>query len=266
MSVDDTSHLSAIAGAERAFARRPTTRIVFDTGESATAYTSAVRMLGKVSYLMGELLDSSEETSVGTAAEHARIHRLLARLGSRIDIWEIGNEVNGNWLGPYAQVAAKLFDAYEQVRAAGGRSALTLYANDMAPGDCGDGASELTPAQFSARYVPASVRDGIDFVLLSYYEQECGGVRPSAARWTAQFTALHALYPNARLGFGEIGLTAPVKAQTLAQARSMIRYYYALRPRVAGYAGGGFWWYFAEDAVPATRPLWRALNAAGRSL
>src|ERR1019366_8832887 len=63
---------------------------------------------------------------------------------------------------------------------------------------------ELSPLAFSRTYVSPAVRAGLDYVLLSYYEGDCRGVRPSAATWTAYFQQLHALYPNALLGFGEI--------------------------------------------------------------
>jgi hypothetical protein len=118
-------------------------------------------------------------------------------------------------------VSAKLTEAYRQVTAWHGRTALTLYDNT----GCGDGASELSPLAFSRRYVPTAVRDGLDYVFLSYYEDGCNDIRPSAATWTAYFRDLHALYPHALVG-------------------------------------GYFWWYYVEDCLPyAAKPLWRALRA-----
>ncbi len=73
----------------------------------------------------------------------------------------------------------------------GGRSALTLDYNV----GCGDGPKELDPIAFSQKYVPAPVRDGLDYVLLSYYEGNCDGIRPTAATWAAYFARLHDLYP-----------------------------------------------------------------------
>ncbi|GAA3030296.1 hypothetical protein GCM10020229_47170 [Kitasatospora albolonga] len=67
-----------------------------------------------------------------------------------MDVWEIGNEVNGNWLGSYADVSTKITDAYRQVEAAGKRSALTLYYDI----GCGNGPSELDPLAFTKQYVP----------------------------------------------------------------------------------------------------------------
>ena len=110
--------------------------------------------------------------------------------------------------------------------------------------------------------MPAAVRNGLSYVFLSYYENQCGGARPSAAAWTRYFTELHALYPGARLGFGEIGLTGPATEETTGQAESLIRHYYGLPIRLPYYAGGYFWWYYAEDCLPhASKPLWRAVDA-----
>jgi hypothetical protein len=65
------------------------------------------------------------------------------------------------------------------VSAAGYRSALTLYYNI----GCGDGSAELSPVAFSQKYVPAAVRDGLNYVLLSYYEDDCSSIRPRPPRW-----------------------------------------------------------------------------------
>jgi hypothetical protein len=206
---------------------------------------------------MGELLDSSDEKKISVGAYNMRVRSYLRTLGRDIGIWEIGNEVNGNWLGPYRTVSRKLIAAYEDVRDAHGRTALTLYYNV----GCGDGRSELGPLAFSRRYVPSSVRRGLSYVLLSYYEDDCHGRRPGPAVWTRYFRELHVLYPHARLGFGEIGQNNPANGKTLAAARSLIRYYYGLRITLRYYVGGYFWWYYAEDCLPfAHKPLWRTLN------
>jgi hypothetical protein len=173
--------------------------------------------------------------------------------------WEIGNEVNGNWTGPYPVVSAKLTAAYKEVKAAGGRTALTLYYNV----GCGDGTAELSPLEFSRQYVPPAVRNGLDYVFLSYYEDDCNHIRPGRAAWTRYFERLHALYPHARLGFGEIGMNAPATRSTVRRAKSLMRYYYGLSIRLPYFVGGYFWWYYAEDCVPyASRPLWSELRLA----
>jgi hypothetical protein len=212
-----------------------------------------------VSYVMGELLDSSDETRISVAAYRDRVRAYLAAFGNEIDLWEIGNEVNGNWTGPYPSVEAKLATAYRDISAAGQRTALTLYYNV----GCGDGTAELSPLAFSRLYVPPAVRAGLSYVFLSHYEDRCQGIRPSAAAWAGYFRALHALDPHARLGFGEIGMSSPVTRGTLAVAAAMLRYYYGLPIRLPYFTGGYFWWYYAEDCLPYGRkPLWGVLRSA----
>jgi len=262
VTADDVSGLNQIVASSRHLPVMPATRIYFDATQPPAAYAAAVAKLRPVSYLMGELLDSSDEPRISVAAYAKRVRAYLSAFGAAIDIWEIGNEVNGDWTGPYPVVAAKLETAYRQVAARHLRTALTLYYNV----GCGDGAAELSPLDFSRRYVPAAVRAGLSYVFLSYYEDSCAGRRPRAQAWTAYFRSLHELYPRARLGFGEIGMTAPVTPQTMRTAKSLIRYYYGLRIRLPYYAGGYFWWYYAQDCLPyATAPLWPVLSAGFRA-
>jgi hypothetical protein len=257
-TADDVGRLRELVTSARHLPDRPTTRIYFDVSEPPRYYAAAARRLRPVSYLMGELLDSSDERHISVAAYRHRVKSYLAAFRNEIDLWEIGNEVNGNWTGRYARVEKKLTAAYREVTRARRRTALTLYYN----AGCGDGAAELSPLAFSRRYVPQAVRNGLTHVFLSYYEQNCHGIRPSARTIQNYFRKLHALYPHALLGFGEIGLRRPVRRRTIAAARSLIRYYYGLRIRLPYYAGGYFWWYYAEDCLPySSKPLWSALRA-----
>lgn len=259
LTVDRISNLNAIVAADRRLPYRPVTRIYFDVRHGPGYYLRAVRRLHQVSYLMGELLDSSDEPNIPARAFRGKISSYLSALGRSIDIWEIGNEVNGAWTGHYTTVSTKLTEAYHAVAARGYRTALTLYYN----AGCGDGRGELGPLTFSRRYVPPAVRDRLGYVLVSYYEDDCRNIRPSTAAWTSFFRKLHALYPNARLGFGEIGMNRPATPRTLATAQSLVSRYYGLRIKLPYYAGGYFWWYYAEDCLPYTvKPLWQVLSAA----
>jgi len=263
VTLDHVNHPERLASALAALPERPTTRVYFDTQEPATAYRPALERLHPVSAIMGELLDSSQEKAISTAALDARVEEYLATLSGLVDIWEVGNEVNGNWTGPYETVAQKLTDSYELVHAAGGQTALTLYANAFGPDHCGDGEAELTPVQFSERYVSPAIAGGLDYVLLSYYPTQCGGRLPSTPEVTLQLEALHALYPNARLGFGEVGLPHPASRKTAAEAAAIMRWAYSLAPALPYYAGGYFWWYGYQDVL---KPNARLTSTFGEAL
>jgi hypothetical protein len=232
-----------------ALPERPTVRIYFDVQEPASSYLDLARALAPHASLMGEILDSSDEKALSAAGAESRARDYTSILGPYISIWEVGNEVNGSWLGNPADVEAKLAAVYSVVAASGGRTALTLYANHFGPNNCGDGTGEATPVDFSRQRVPGAIRDRLDYVLLSYYPDQCGGVLPTDAQVRDELEALHALYPAAGLGFGEVGLPDPVKKSTTADARRIMHWAYSLDPRLSYYRGGYFWWYAVEDAL-----------------
>jgi hypothetical protein len=270
VTLDELRRLPETLTALQSLPQRADVRVYLSARAGARSYAAPVARIAGVASVMAELLDSSEETRVSTEAFQALVQSYLQALAGSVAIWEVGNEVNGNWTGPYEVVESKLSEAYADVAAAGGVSALTLYANNFGPDHCGDGEAELTPLQFSERYVPAAVADGLDYVLLSYYPTECGGREPSYAEVRAYMEALHALYPHALLGFGEVGLPRRATHKTLAQAAQIMRWAYALAPGLPYYAGGYFWWYAAEDALRAhallSEPLAQAFEAEAAAL
>ena len=189
----------------------------------------------------------------------------LSTLGSAVTLWEIGNEVNGNWTGPYSVGAAKITEAYADVAARGATAELTLYANEFAPDNCGDGVSELTPVQYSEQYVPASVRDGLSYVFESYYPTQCQNTFPTNAQVATEMQQLHTLYPNALLGFWETGLPRPATRRTLASAERVMSWAYGLNPgfrTTSGVTSGGT---HDKTCSPAGSCWRRRLAAAFRS-
>jgi hypothetical protein len=255
VTIDRIDAIGAVVAAEEALPERPTTRVYFSVSEPASYYRSAVSTLSTVSGVMGELLDSSDATRITTSAYQSRVESYLTTLGPSVGIWEIGNEANGNWTGPYATGAAKTVEAYDDVAAVGAESALTLYANEYATDHCGDGSAELTPVEYSRRYVPPTVRDGLRYVFESYYPTQCENAYPTNAQVASEMRKLHVLYPNALLGFGEVGLPRPATNKTLAAAEKIMSWAYGLNPGRSYYVGGYFWWYALEDAFTGKKLL-----------
>ena len=62
VTVDGVSNVTNIVHSSTNLSHMPTTRIVFDYGQASSAYTSAVSQIEPVSYIMGELVDSSDMT------------------------------------------------------------------------------------------------------------------------------------------------------------------------------------------------------------
>jgi len=142
----------------------PIARIVMDVGTKPAAYTSAVNALHRVSYLISELGDSSEMKTQTVAAYQRFEQSLVTAYSGSIDLWEIGNEVNGEWVGSTKKEVAKITDAYDTVTSAGGATALTLYYNPT----CATKPSHQMFAWAKAN-IPASMKSGLNDVLISYY-------------------------------------------------------------------------------------------------
>ena len=271
VTVDRVARLGPVIDAIEKLPHPPTVRVVFTwngpTPVPPSRYRVAIRRLDHHARVMGELLDSSFEKRVPLARFTADVKDYVSTLGKAVSIWEIGNEVNGNWTGTYPAVEAKLVAAYDSVHAAGDTSALTLYANEYGPHHCGDGAGELTPVQFSERYVPAVVRDGVSYVLESFYPTGCRGLTtlPTVSTVAAEMRRLHRLYPNARVGFGELGLPAAVSPEKAARVKQVMAWGYGLDPRLSYYVGGYFWWYAYEDCFTGKRLLAASLADAFRA-
>jgi hypothetical protein len=256
VTVDTISSLPDIVGSLRALPHKPTVRIVFDEGQPPGYYAKAVKEIGTVGYVMGEILDSSAVKSVSVSAYDQRTNDYLAAFPTGVDVWEVGNEINGNWLGAASDVAAKMTGAFDRVKAAGGVTELTLYG-------CSDSGASYDMFHWAEAHVPPRMRTGLDYVLVSYYEGDCGAPR-AASDWPSVFQRLHEMFPNAGVGFGEAG-SVDKKGQdvsTLSIAGPYLRKYYDMRIEVPAFVGGCFWWYFREDMVPKTKPLFATLAAA----
>lgn len=256
VTIDAIEPLSEIVDALSNLHVRPTTRIVFDEFVPASEYTEAVEAIAPVSDIMGEVLDSFYVAQYSTDEYEARVIEYLDVLGPMVDIWEVGNEINGEWLcaedaescspEQLAEVVAKMQTAFDQVEARDGTTALTLYYNE----DCWSSPDNEMFAWAEAN-VPQSMRDGLDYVFVSYYEDDCNDLQPD---WPSVFTQLAQMFPDAKLGFGECGtLDGGAKAEFVMR-------YYGTQIDEPSFVGGYFWWYFLQDMVPRDKPLWSVLD------
>jgi hypothetical protein len=273
LTLESVRPLGPTVRAVRAHHVRPAVRIVFQHGQGPARYSKAVRRLGRPADLMGEIVDSTAVRRTSLKEYRLRARSYVNRFGSRIDIWEIGNELNGDWLGRPATINAKVRAAYDVVENENAslnlRSAITL--NYWPSHDCYAHRWERT-LRF-ARHLPREVRRGVDFTFLSFYETACKPIaHPSVGDFAHTFRALEQIFPNARVGMGEIGAQRRSDGlstnPTLAEKKRIAERYYGmhdeLRQRLGPrYVGGYFWWYYAQDAVPRHRPksLWPTLDS-----
>lgn len=271
VTLESVDHLGQVEEALARHSRRPTARIVFQHGVGPAGYARAVRRLHDDADLMGELLDSTALRRTTVAAYRARTRDFVRRFGDRLDYCEIGNELNGEWVGRPRTIDAKVAAAYDVVESENAeldlRSVITL--NYWPSHDCYAHDWEATLP--FARQLPHGVRRGVDVVLLSFYETACSPrARPPAAQFAATLRALTRVFAHARVGFGEIGAQGRADGfpePTLAEKERIARRYIGMHDQLreavgARYVGGYFWWYYATDAVAWNRPesLWPVLE------
>jgi hypothetical protein len=247
LTLDAVDDLDAIVAAVAGLPRRPAVRIVFDENVPPSAYTEAVTRLAAVADIQGEVLDSSAMAGISRSDYVARTEAYLQAFGGQVSQWEIGNEINGDWLGPGA--IDKAHDAFQRVEAAGGNTTLTLYYN----AGCEDSNGPMM--DWVRDNVPTDMRAGLEQVTVSYYEDDCHGRVVPQDEWVRVFSELQTMFPSARLLMGEVGTESVAAKATLLQ-----RYYGEMRlPEVPAFAGGFFWWYGRQDFVPRESRHWTLL-------
>ena len=273
VTVDRVTHLSEIVASLSNLSKKPTTRIVYDPGKKAMEYRDATVAIGKVSYVMGEVVDSFYMKCYTVPEYLERTKDYVKTLGDVVDIWEIGNEINGDWTfgstkgcHPRASVrstfaddvAVKMVEAYDYVKSQAKVTELTLYYNK----GCGAPAANEMFTWAEAN-IPGRMKQGLDYLLVSYYEDDCHGLQPD---WPAVFRRLSAMFPNSKLGMGECG--AQKRQAPYEVKKQYIDRYYRMHIDVPSFVGGFFWWYFREDMVPyksggqRVNKVWQALDDA----
>ena len=276
VTLDDVSHISSKITSLKQLAHMPATRIYFDINSSASTYLSAIKSLNQTTYIMGELVDSSDMSNkkASLKALIGRTKQYTSKLKNLVDVWEIGNEVNGNWLG--GKVMPKIQAMYKGVASQGGQTALTFFyegergqkGNCIATGAGGNDMFTWISTNFKLNLPPSqrpasseAMRLGLNYVLISWYPQDCNNLN---VNWTNVFKKLATIFPNSKLGFGELGTSNPQNGS--AYEVGLIKQFYPMAKNVPlpnQYVGGYFWWYYAEEMVPTNKTiLFNVLNSA----
>jgi hypothetical protein len=264
----------------------PSVRLVFTLevdsggqGATGSSYYSAVEQIkastnshtGGHPSVMGQPVDSSYMICFTRAQHAARWRDFVKNLGSVVDFWEVGNEINGNWTyntGPdeagdglgcpdgwpggvpsttISDVGYKMTDAYNIVKAAGKPAALTL---SFCPTDL---PSSADPFTWVDTYVSSKLKKGMDYVLISYYPDAtgCGYGLPQASDWVTWFQGIQQRFPNAKVGLGEWGYTSPM---TDSDLKTTLQEGYSINPSASlkpgSWIGGVYYWEFGLTAIP----------------
>jgi len=273
--IRDGAFLAKLLESLRHLSVKATVRIVYTPGNkdgyfSANSYLDATRQIKSVGYVFGQPVDSFY-ISCFTPAEHLnRFKDYVTTLGTFVDIWEVGNEINGEWLfgdtkdcspkasvssASQADVVTKMIETYDYLKFQGKVTALTLYYNTP----CRRPEANEMFTWVNAN-VPARMKTGLDYLLVSYYEMDCDGYKPD---WQRVFSQLATMFPNSKLGISEFGWSETKASDPII--KDLVQRHYAVHPRVSNWVGGGFYWEFAIDMVPydpASGSLWNTINTA----
>ena len=188
-----------------------------------------------------------------------------------MDIWEIANEINGEWLRPHPagsnstvaseeqQIGQMVEAAYGIVKNAGGKVAVTLYYNADDKGNTSYENYQDDWRTWPTQFLSRAVLSGTDYAFMSYYPYDNPDLT-ATPNWVVTFTLMESMFPNALVGFGEIG-TSNIGAAWAKQSGIITTFY----PMVDSFAdpkfvGGFFWWNYVEQMVPYTTQYWQLLN------
>lgn len=269
---DDVSNVNGIVDTLKQVGKPPSSRVVFDYSEPPSYYLGPLQKMHPYSYTMGELLDSSDMGKVTVQSYAARAQKYFDALKSVVDIWEIGNEINGDWLGRSAMAKAEA--AHDVIKAGGGVTALTLfYTGEAGQSNCFDG-TNMSMSQWVHRNFQLGVdvshrdpdvekmRQTLDYALVSWYPTQCTDVRNPD--WESVFKTLAGQFPNAKVGFGEVGTPRPKAGSTVET--NLIKTFYGMTPAmqkvIPRYIGGVFWWYAYEEMIPPSKTsLFNTMNS-----
>jgi hypothetical protein len=322
----------------------PTLRVVFQPGESADKYAKKLeRIRGheavpKYAYILGLLVDSSSFHKYDDTKMRERARKYADKLSEYVDIWEAGNEVNGDWVGwkkdrqekksaaeleqMRMSVAARIKTVYDTINQVYStkrktpRFALNLYFNDdnidstrddkgaytghncLNPGleQCqGECLHDYEMFTWADKYLkPQANHLKFDYVLFSFYKDDCQKAVTDADLWARTFAKLSRNFTvdgnTPKVGFGEVAPQCycllgangePEKDDNIRRLAACCRpdqrvyvraYYQTLHQQIKdaigkmdgakpNYVGGFFYWYFQQDATDGSAESQKVLNA-----
>jgi len=260
ITIDDPwSSQDKIVDSISSFKQKMTTRIVFDEFIKAKDYTASVNKIAPATDIMGLILDSFYVNKYTKAEYIARAKEYYNAFKDNVKIWELGNEVNGEWVGKASEVSAKIYAAYDYLKnEKNAVVSLTLYYNGIYNGGVSskDNCWEKSGNQMFQwlKNIPDDMKLNMDYIFVSYYEDDCEGIQPD---WQYVFDKLAKEFPNFKLGIGECG--TKLKAKKLPYIK---RYYQDLKVDHPRFIGGFFWWYGKQDLIPKTTTYWQAMQDA----
>lgn len=221
-------------------------RVVMEKDAPLEIYKEPCRLLHEAGIgVMIEPIDSFFMKSYKTPKIYTkRILKAIEAVDPYISIVEVGNEVNGDWVGGNA--IGRVNAAIDAVKNLDGH-----YLTAITPIISRDDQRAWVDFFESHRV------ETTDLALFSYYPRDGSS---KILDWNLQFEALGEIFPKSQLGFGEFGMEAEGKPPPLlSEEMALIKEFYTKKishPRCIG--GGGYW-----DALQAIGgPLGKTIKDA----
>lgn len=214
--------------------------------------------------VMGQAVDSLQAGEL-TVEEYVERQLAAARhFGDRVAAWEIGSEANASWIEPIGFMPEKILGTASALRPlVSAQLILTVFAHY---------AAAQTPEDSPVRFLRShpEVVAAVDGVLLSIHPDIC----PVGISVERVMRSVRAAVPgDAFVGVGELGYwhdegeveefvegergywvgpAIPRTARAVESAAGRVKaagFYGGALLRIPGVAGGGFWWFFAQEAL-----------------
>lgn len=236
---------------------------VYANAASFDEYDAIVAALKKHGLkILGATLDTAQWPRLLTPELYAaRARNLAARYKGRVDAWEAGSELNGDWLGgaraPLSsdRVFAIYSAAPAAIRAADPRAEIvaTLYGwEETAP----DRAHSLSG--WLGTYVPQGFGRGVDLVGLDVFPED----NPAGLGFEREFDELTAALPDRPVFLSSFGYVEQDKVlgywwlspgDVDGARKDLVLLYTAASCAMPRSVCGGFWWQTLDQMLPPGR-------------
>lgn len=267
ITIDDIANGSAqLDTVQSLYGTQGWVRIVFDKSQAPSYYNTEVNDAhSRGLKVLGQFLDSTDMASTALDAFKTRVQNYVSGLPT-VDSWEVGNEINGDWLG--TNTVQKILYAAQYVKAnTTARTMLTLFWQ-LGEGTATNSMFNWVSANLS------TVTPYLDDVSVSLYP----GWDPMGVSFDRVMWTLHAALPSQKLLIGELGFgvvgsdtegvwwwgTSGDTSPTGAAAVSVAKFYQSACMGFPFSGGGTYYWYYDElvaTASPTTSPIYNALKS-----
>ncbi len=230
----------------------------FSNKETFEKYNKAINYARSIGLnVMGQILDSASWPKDITVEKYRlRTHNIVTHYKNIIPAWEIGNEINGNWLGG-KRCAIPDYLIVDSVNAAAAdvkninSSLITVNTLYWWEGTANDNKHPLF-LWINKWKKEKDFGKNIDIIALSMYPRE----NPVGSAFDIIIQKVHEEFPDKKLMIGEFGYSTNQKIgyrwhdnnAERAQKDLVQQYYIAMM----GYnysINGGFWWSFYDEMV-----------------